>query len=216
MMLPYLEAILGRRPMDAAVRQTQRFMLWIDAVGGYWVCMGDSVIIGRADARRTAELPLLGDLAARHACVRRDGEGYLIEAYREVRVDGRSVHDCDWLRDGSRIQLGESVGLVFRRPHAFSGTARLDFASGQRTQPSADGVLLMADTCVLGPAAHSHVVCRDWTREAVVYRRGQELYCRAAGKFRVDGAACDGCGKITTRSRVEGDGFTFNLEPITV
>jgi hypothetical protein len=103
---------------------------------------------------------------------------------------------------------------LFRRPHPLSATARLDFLSRHRTQPSADSVLLMADTCVLGPKPHSHVVCRDWTREVILYRRQHELYCRTEGVLEIDGAACKGDGRVTRHSRIEGDGFSFNLEEI--
>ena len=138
-------------------------MLWVDAVGGYWVCLGDKVTLGQPNAQGTADVPILGDLSSRHACILRDGEGYLVEAWREVRVNGRLVQDVGWLGDGARLQLGGAVRLLFRRPHPLSATARLDFVSRHRTQPSTDSVLLMADACVLGPKPHSHVVCRDWT-----------------------------------------------------
>jgi len=196
------------------VRHSERFMLWIDAVGGYWVCLGDRVTLGQPDAQCTTDVPILGDLSSRHACIRRDGEGYLIEAWREVRVNGRVVQDVGWLGDGTRMQLGGSVRLLFRRPHPLSATARLDFLSRHRTQPSADSVLLMADACVLGPKPHSHVVCRDWTREVILYRRGQELFCRTDGAFEIDGVSCRGDRQITRNSHIEGDGFSFNLEAI--
>ena len=66
-------------------------MLWIDAVGGYWLCLGDEITLGRPDPQGTADVPILGDLGDRHARVRRDGEGYVIEALRDVRVNDRPV-----------------------------------------------------------------------------------------------------------------------------
>ena len=206
----------GRLPMDARIaRNSDRFMLWIDSVGGYWVCLGDEIALGQPDRRGTADVPILGDLSSRHAIIRRVGEDFLIEALREVLVDDRPVHEIGRLRDGSRIQLGESVRLEFRRPHASSGTVRLDFVSRHRTQPSADAVLWMADSCILGPKPHSHVVCRNWTREVILYRDGQELYCRTSGLWEIDGVGCEGRGRITTSSRVQGEDFSFNLEAIT-
>src|ERR1017187_3824076 len=102
----------GRFSMDVrGLRHSERFMLWIDAVGGYWVCLGDEITIGQPDRRATADVPILGDLSTCHARLRRDGEGFIIEAIREVAVDGRPVRDFGWLRDGSQIQLGESVRL---------------------------------------------------------------------------------------------------------
>jgi hypothetical protein len=195
-------------------QQTGRFMLWVDAVGGFWVCLGDVVTIGQPVRCGTADLPILADISSRHARIRRDGEGYLIEALRQVRVDGRPLSGISPLADGSQIELGEAVRLVFRRPHALSATARLDFASHHRTQPSADAVLLMADACILGPGSRSHVVCRDWPGEVILYRHGEELYCRAAGGLQIDGVDYPDRGPVTRNSRVEGEGFSFNLEAV--
>lgn len=198
-----------------SVRQTGKFMLWVDAVGGFWVCLADEVILGQPARCGAADVPILADISSRHARIRRDGEGYLIEAIREVRVDGRRVDKMTSLCDGSKITLGEGVRLVFRRPHALSATARLDFLSHHRTQPSADAVLLMADSCILGPNPHSHVVCRDWTHEVILYRHEEQLYCRGAGRFEIDGVPCKGRGRITPNSRLQGEGFSLNLEELT-
>jgi hypothetical protein len=215
-MIQIADTFWGRFSMGSrGLPHSQRLMLWIDAVGGYWVCLGETITIGQPDRQAAADVPILGDLSSCHARLRRDGEGFLIEAVREVAVDGRPVRDVGWPHDGSQIQLGDSVRLVFRRPHALSGTVRLDFLSRHRTQPSADAVLWMADSCILGPARHCHVICRNWTREVVLYRDGEELYCRTGGAWEIDGARCEGRGRITRNSRVQGDDFSFNLEAIT-
>jgi hypothetical protein len=157
--------------MDRTCEQAgSRFLLWVDAVGGYWVCLGDEVVLGQPVSAGRVDVPILGDVSGRHARIRRDSEGYLIEALRDVKVDGRQVEHTALLSDGARIQLGEAVRLLFRRPLALSATARLEFLSRHRTHPSTDAVLLMADACVLGPKPHSHVLCRDWPQEVVIYR----------------------------------------------
>ncbi len=202
-------------PMDPRCGQkTDRFLLWVDAVGGYWVCLGDEVVLGQPIGSRRVDIPILGDISSRHARIWRDGEGYLIEAIRDVWVDGRAVQRVTSLADGNRIQLGQCVALVFRRPHALSATARLDFASRHRTQPSVDAILLMADSCVLGPKAYSHVVCRHWPTEVVLYRHEDQLYCRSGGPMEVDGLRREDRSPVTRTSRVSGDRFSFSLEPI--
>jgi hypothetical protein len=193
--------------------QSDKFMLWIDAVGGFWVCMKDEIMIGQPVAGQI-DVPILGDISPKHARIHRDGEGYLVEAIRDVRVDGRAVRPVASLNDGCNIELGESVKLSFRRTHALSGTARLDFASRHRTQPSADAVLLMADTLILGPKRHCHVFCRNWTREVIIYRHDEELYCRTNGKLKIDGVLCQDRGKITHESHIAGEGFSLKLERI--
>ena len=189
-----------------------RFLLWIDAVGGYWVTMADEVVIGQPTA--DVDVPILGDISKRHARICRDREGYLIEALRPVYVNDQPVKGRTTLSDRAIIRLGDRVELRFRRPHALSATARLEFVTGHRTQPSSDAVLLMAETCVLGPSGHSHIVCHDWPNEVVVFRRDGELFCRAPGEMQIDGIPTRRRGRIKKDSRVEGHRFSFSLEPI--
>jgi len=201
--------------MDRNLGQTgSRFLLWVDAVGGYWVCLGDEVVLGQPVSSGRVDVPILGDVSGRHARIRRDSEGYLIEALRDVKVDGRPVEDTALLGDGARIQLGEAVRLLFRRPLALSATARLEFLSRHRTHPSTDAVLLMADACVLGPKPHSHVFCRDWPHEVVLYRHEGQLYCRTAGSFEIDGLRHREQGLIHRNARIAGDQFSLSLEAI--
>jgi hypothetical protein len=194
--------------------KTGGFLMWVDAVGGYWVCLGDQITLGQPALGGKADVPILGDISKRHARIRRDGEGYLIEAYRPVYIDGRLVDKVRSLANGQTIRLGDSVELIFRRPHALSATARLDFVSGHRTQPSVDAVLLMADACVLGPASHSHVVCRDWPTEVVIFRHDNRLFCRTACAMEIDGITIKGRGPITPHSRIEGEKFSLTLEEL--
>jgi pSer/pThr/pTyr-binding forkhead associated (FHA) protein len=194
--------------------QSERFMLWVDAVGGFWVCMGDEVSLGQPVRRSAIDVPILADVSSHHAVIRRDGEGYLIEAIRSVEVDDRPIRQAAPLADGNQIKLGGSVRMDFRRPHPLSATARLDIVSGHRTQPSSDAVLLMADSCILGPNPNCHVVCRDWPVEVVLYRQRDELYCRAPGTFEVDGLSREGHCRITRHSRITGDGFSITLEEV--
>jgi hypothetical protein len=192
----------------------KNFVLWIDAVGSYWICPGEVVTLGQPGRSGSVDVPILGDLSHRHARIRRDGEGYLIEAVRDVFVDGRAVRPAATLTDGCHIQLGGSVRLKFRRPHALSGTARLEFASSHRTQPTVNAVLLMADLCILGPRPHSHVLCRHWSREVLLFRHDEALVCRTAGPLEIDGTACRDRGRMTLNSHVAGEGFSFKLEEI--
>ena len=197
------------RPSD--LRPIDRFLLWVDGVGGYLVCTRDEVTLGQPVAESQTDIPILGDLSRRHAKIRRDGEAYLIEPRRPVRLDGRTIDRATLLADGMLIELG-NVRLVFRRPHPLSGTARLEFASPHRTQPAADAVLLMAESCVLGPNAQSHVVCGDWSRELILSRQGDDLYCRRSGRLQVDGQSAADSGKLTLKSQVSGEDFSLSIE----
>jgi hypothetical protein len=196
----------------SATTEQGRFRLWIDAVGGYLVCLADEVVLGQAVPDGSPDVPIVGDLSRRHAVIHRDEEGYVIEPVRGVKVDGKTIQHSMTLTDGRVIELGGGVRLRFQRPHPLSGTARLELISHHRTLPALDGVLLMADSCIMGPGPQSHIVARDFTDEVVLFRQGVGLACRTAGQFRIDGKAHDQRGPLTARSRVEGDEFSFTLE----
>jgi hypothetical protein len=205
---------MNRQPPAPTTQPTDRFLLWIDALGGFLVCLSDEVVLGRAGISAAAHVPILGDVSSRHAVIRRDAEGYWLEPVRTVRVDGRLIERPTTLADGQMIELGDSVRLRFRRPHPLSATARLEPASFHRTQPAADGVLLMADACILGSHAHSHVVLPELDADVVLFRQGTGLACRAAGSLRIDDTQCKQRGRLTMQSRVVGDNFSFTLEAL--
>ncbi len=202
------------RPLSAPAAGDSRFLLWVDGVGGYLVCPGDDVCLGQPVPGSQVDVPILGDISRRHARIRRDGENYLIHPLKAVRLDGREIRGAAALTDGNLIELGDNVRLRFRRPHPLSRTARLEFVSRHRTQPSADAVLLAAESCVLGPGGNCHVACRDWTRDVVLYRHEGQWHCRASGRFEIDGAEVRDRGPIHGRSRVEADDFSLSLESI--
>jgi hypothetical protein len=190
-----------------------RFLLWVDAVGGYLVCTGDELVLGQPVPGSDVDVPIRGDLSRRHAVIHRDGEGYLLEPVREVKLNGRVLARAASLNDSDRITLGDSVQLCFRRPHPLSLTARLEFLSHHRTQPATDGVLLMAESCILGPATSSHVVCPGWPHDVLITRQGATLGCRSSKPFRIDGVEQREKGKLAERSQVAGQDFSFSVEP---
>lgn len=190
-----------------------RFLLWVDAVGGYLVCTGDELVLGQPVPGSDVDVPIRGDLSRRHAVIHRDGEGYLLEPVREVMLNGKRLERAASLKDRDRITLGDSVQLCFRRPHPLSHTARLEFLSHHRTQPATDGVLLMAESCILGPATSSHVVCPGWPHDVLLTRQGQTLGCRSSKPFKIDGTEHRERGPLADRSQVAGQDFSFSVEP---
>ena len=203
---------LAGESSSAQEKTSSRFLLWIDAVGGYLVCLANEIVLGQATPGNRVDVPIMGDLSRRHAIVRRHGEGYVIEPIHTVRVQGQKIGEATLLSDGDEIELGNSVRLRFRKPHVLSASARLEFVSRHRTQPSADGILLMAESCVLGPKFQNHVVCRSWSHDVVLYRQEDELFCRAMESIEIDGQLCDGRGRIGSNSRVSGGDFALSLE----
>lgn len=191
-----------------------RLLLWIDAVGGFFVCLGNQIELGQAVPDGTVDLPLLADLSRHHATIRRDEEGYTIEPLRDVRLNRQPITSTSWINDGSLLELGPALRMRFSRPHPLSATARLDYVSHHRSQPSSSAVLLMADTCVLGPGAGNHVVCRHWPHDVVLHRQHGGLYCTSATPIEVDGTSFSERAPLNFNSRVVGEGFSFSLEEI--
>lgn len=195
-------------------RSGTRFQMWIDAVGGYTVCLADEILIGQAVPDSQADVAIFGDLSRRHAVLKREGESYSIVPHAPTKVNHRSIEGSQYLRDGNQLQFGASVVMRFRQPHPLSHSCRLEFVSPHRTQPHADGVLVLANSCILGPSQTSHVVCRQWTREIVLVRDGQSLRCHTTGEIEVDGKPVKQKSAINLDSRICGDDFAICLEEI--
>ncbi|MCA9121977.1 MAG: FHA domain-containing protein [Planctomycetaceae bacterium] len=192
----------------------ERFLLWVDGVGGYLVCLASEILLGQAAPGNRVDVPILADISRRHARIARDGEGYTVEPLHILRLNGESIQTKTILSDGDEIEFGSGVCFRFRRPHALSASARLDVISRHRTQPFADSILLMAESCVLGPRWQNHVVCCDWEADVVLYRQDGELYCRAMEAIEIDGELCDGRGRLSTNSHVAGSDFSMSLEEL--
>lgn len=214
---PPAEPIARRNGNQVTRTQKQsngRFLVWVDAVGGFLACTADEVTIGQAIAGNSVDIGVQADISRLHAKIRRSGEGYVLEALNPVWVQGRTVAGCTLLDDGDELRLGDSVRLRFRRPHALSASARLEMLSGHRFAPRVDSVLLMAESCVLGPAKNSHVVCRAWTSDVVLYRQDERLFCRAMESIEIDGRLCDGRSPVESNSRIVGSDFSLSLEAL--
>jgi tetratricopeptide (TPR) repeat protein len=190
-----------------------RFLLWIDGVGGYLVCLGNRVTLGQATPDTTVDLPLFADVSRLHATLTRDAEGYLLEGLRPAQVNGQMVLKA-LLRSNDRITLGTCCQLQFRQPVPVSASARLDLASGHRLQMGVDAVLLMADTLVLGPGSQVHVSMPDLQQPIVLFRQKSGLGIRHGGNMIINGQPCRERGTLEPGATVTGDDFSLALEPI--
>ena len=197
---------------DAGSGLRDRFILWIDGVGGYLVCLADVITIGQAGPENAVDIPIFGDLSRQHAILLRDDEGYLIRSDRGSSVNGRPVKQSP-LRHGDVVRLGRSVELRFSTPCPVSETARMNLTSGHRLQLSLAGILLMAQTCVLGPSVRANVQVPS-SGQAILYRQGSELWCRTDGNLEIDGQTHEGRGPLRSCSRLTFDDWSFTLEPL--
>ena len=130
----------------------------------------------------------MGDLSRNHATIARDGDGYVLRAHEATFVNNRKVETAP-LHDGDVIRLGQTVELEFRQPSPVSSSARLAVVSRHRLPLAVDGILLMAETCIIGNTPQSHITASGLSEPVVLYRQGNALWCRAANGFEVDLAA---------------------------
>lgn len=189
-------------------------VLWVDAVGGYLITLKDELLLGQAQpGNGAADIRIQADVSRNHARLRRLGEDYLIEPLAIVTVGGQPIVTARPLADGDLIGLGHSVELRFRKPHPLSNTVRLDLTTGQRLEPFVDGIILMGETCLLGPAPVNHVVCPHWDGNLVLSRLETEsLRFRADDRVEVDGQSVGDKGDIRWGSRMTGKNFAITLE----
>ncbi len=178
------------------------------------VCLRDQVVIGQSVPGTEVDIPLLGDLSSRHATLIRGTEGYILQPHAHVRVAGRTVDGPTAIVDRDEIRLGDKVILQFRLPNPLTSTARLDFVSRHRTQPSVDAILLMGNACLLGPGDGMHVVCRHWKHELTLSRSDGGFRFRTHQRVELDGTSVAGVGKLHWNSHLAGDDFALTLEPL--
>ncbi len=189
-----------------------RYLLWIDGIGGYLICMGSRVMLGQAAPGSCVDVPLVADVSRMHATLTRDKEGYLLEAMRPTQVNGRPTSQA-LLRPEDRITLGSSCQLLFRQPAPVSLSARLELVSGHRLPLALDAALLMADTLVLGPGSQVHVTVPELKEPIILFRNKDRLGIRWGGPLTINGEASTGrCLLDATASVLAGE-CAFTVEP---
>jgi hypothetical protein len=190
----------------------KRYHLWVDGIGGYLVCLAPRVTLGQASAEGGVDVPLLADVSRFHCSITRDAEGYTVESARPLNINGTHSQKAP-LHPGDRLTLGSGCQFVFQRPVPLSATAKLQLQSGQRLPLSLDGVLLMAETLVIGPGPQAHIIHPGLEKPVVLYRAKDGLGVRVAGEFMVDGRTVKDREALGPSATVSGTGFNFALEP---
>lgn len=192
----------------------KRFLLWVDGVGGYLVCLSSRVTFGQATADGPVDVPLFADVSRTHAEVTRDTEGYVIESGRAVRVNGTETR-CAVLTAGDRVTLGASCQFVFHKPVSVSSSVRLELTSGHRLPVSVEAVLLMGNELILGPGPDSHIPLKV-PSPVLIYRSREGLSVRVPdAKFTIDDRPCTDRALLPLPGVVCADAFTFAVEPVS-
>jgi hypothetical protein len=201
-------------PPDPVPGLPRRVVLWIDGVGGFLVCLAPRVSLGQAaTADGQVDIPIFADISRLHGYISRDAEGYLFEALRPTTLRGQPVTRT-LLRDQDVLTLGSQCQVQFHQPIAISTTARLTLPSGHRLPMGLDGVLLMAETLLMGNSVDAHIQVPSMVRPVALLRKKDELFVQSTQDFEVDGVAHRGRCSLLLDSTVSGVDWRFTLEPI--
>jgi hypothetical protein len=208
-----MNASVGR-PID--LEQTGVVLLWVDGVGSWMLFPQSQITLGGpvepGSSRKAADLCLLANLRSEHLTITRSGDAYC------TTEPGQG--EPTWLRDGSELQLDGRVKMRLRTPSVLSPTAVLSPAGAPwprmftpgKTPFSVDGIVMMDEVCLLGPAGDAHIVCLDWEEPVVLFRRNGQLWCRSRGEIAVDGRDETAACPLRDGSIVSGTGWRFRVE----
>ncbi len=135
---------------------------------------------------------------------------------RPLQVNGLSAEKAI-LRPNDRITLGVlddvSGAVSATRAGERLGPNRPDEWSCGWPQ-AVDGVILMAETLLLGSGSQVHVPMPDLRRQLVLFRQKDGLGVRYSGAFTIDGERVQERGSLRPGSTVTGEDFSFALEPL--
>ena len=198
------------------------FLLRVDEGGEQLVMRGETVMIGNV-RKSSADLPVLANIAGRHASVQRSMsfhgglEDAIVAADGDVYVDDREVSRRA-LQAGDVVRLGSALSLVYRRPSPRSLSSKLVLQGGFQVAGT-DRVLLMKDRgrdgrILIGPGRDAHVCVPTATGEVELYANndGQmRVFCDSGGS--IDGTVFTGEHPVAAGQLVEAGGVTFLLLP---
>jgi len=198
----------------AASGSTLSCVLWIDGAGCYRVVTGDHVSIGsHTNDRDGADVRLLAPLSRKQAMISRSGEAYWLQTEGTTpAIVNQGAAGGRLLRSGEVFEIGGGVRLRLRTPNSLSSTAVLEFVSPHRPVQRIDGVILLEQVCILGPAEDSHIRCAQWQHPLVLFRRDGQLWCKAAPGLHLNGAAAGGEFALADGGVVTGDDLRLRVE----
>ena len=198
------------------------FLLRVDEGGEQLVMRGESVSIGNVRQAR-ADLPVLANLAGRHATIRRSMSFHggmqdsVVAEDGEVSVGGKKVQK-QVLNSGDKVLLGPALGMLYQKPTSRSLTSRLVLQSGFQVAGT-DRILLMKDRgrdgrILIGPSRDVHVTVAKATGEIELFasNSGQmRIFCEQGGS--IDGTVFRGEHPVAAGQVVDACGVTFLLMP---
>lgn len=157
--------------------ESGNMLLLVDGAGSFLLSVSGALRIGRAGAGGEVDVALPADVAAHHADILRSGGDYFLVAHGPATVNRRPVTRV-LLRDQDRVVLGTQGRFTFHKPSGKSASAVLRLSDRCRLAHDVSRVILLADTCVIGPQPSCHVPTRDTESRVVLFERDGRLHAR--------------------------------------
>ncbi len=211
-----------KRGLAEAQGLEQGFLLRVDEGGEWLVLRSDSVVIGNVRDRRS-DLPVLANLAGRHARIERTMSFHggmkdqVVAMDGEVSVDGRQRQKHELIH-GDAVVLGSSFELRYRMPSSRSLTASVSIAGGFQVQ-NTDKLLFLKDRgrdgrILIGSAADSHVRVRHADCEVELYGGSDgQMRVRCVEPGTIDGVPFQGEHPVAAGAHVQVGGIAFVMVP---
>lgn len=176
---------LGHRFIPPAGGANERLLVLVDGGGSFLLLSGGHASIGRAAAENPPDVPILSDLAERHATIARADEDYFLYSAKEVELGGqRTQHHL--LRDGDRVVLGKKAKFTFRVPSRRSATAVLELSDTTKMPNDVRRVVLFSKHAMIGQGPTVHLPCRHAGSPLILFERAGELWIRPQNDGRAD------------------------------
>ena len=212
-MLPTVVATL--RELVVSDSPMKSYMLWIDGVGAWQLCVGSSFSIGAPTFEsKSADITLLANISRQHASIHFANDQWRVATDHPTTISGRTVNSTAGICSGDQLCLAERVKLGFRIPSVLSSSAVIDFESNHRPEHTVDGIILMVDHCLLGPRHDQHIYCPDWPDVVVLYVQDGTLRCRSAVPLKIDGKTVSDSAPLRHGAVVDGEDLRFRIEEI--
>ncbi|MEW4490008.1 hypothetical protein AB1L42_18135 [Thalassoglobus sp. JC818] len=205
--------------------------LWIDGVGCWLISRSQHLTVGSmqpvrpvaldsGESQSSEHVGIFADLRSKHASFSREDGSFILEPRGNVRVGNIDQVSAVPLSNETTIQLGDEVLMKYCLPSPLSGSARLTLESGHRFASSLDGIILLEKTCLLGAGSQSHIVCKNWQRDIVIFERGSSLFCKVSAR-ESSVADSSGGGRETPQvvechpgEILSGEDWSFHVEAI--
>ncbi|MFN0199099.1 MAG: hypothetical protein ACKVT0_20310 [Planctomycetaceae bacterium] len=193
--------------------QSEILRLWIDGVGAYLISLKPTFSIGGPSENGTAaDWMIWSTLLQKHLDITHTSEGFAIAPLGPLQIADREVTSTIPLRHRTIIALGSSVRIEFTQPHPLSLTAVLKLVSPHRSVQTADAVVLLHDTCLIGSRKGHHITCGDESPEIRLTPTDGGIRCQADADFSVNDIPSGRESILEETAIVAGEGFRFRME----